>query len=137
MYRHTSRQFLKIFFEIYVLSFNLLENHILQYFSFAIELLCMHMRFLGWQWKQYRKLHHPSFWVCDNHCKSGCGGDLATYSHCNLAADVNHNGIQENGSLNGYHNGEINGVINGNHQNGLSNGVLANGHSEVNSCPFK
>lgn len=91
----------------------------------------------GWQWKQYRKLHHPSFWVCDNHCKSGCGGDLATYSYCNLAADVNHNGIQENGSLNGYHNGEINGVINGNHQNGLSNGVLANGHLEVNSCPFK
>ena len=99
---------------------------------------CVHIQCIsGWQWKQFRKLHHPSFWVCGDHCKSGCGGDLATYSHCNLAADVNHNDFQEHGSLNGHHNGEINGFINGNNQNGLTNGVSENGHSEVKSCPYK
>lgn len=100
---------------------------------------CIHIQFSisGWQWKQFRKLHHPSFWVCGNYCKSGSGGDLGTYSHCNLAADVNHNGIQEHYSLNGHHNGGINGIINGNHQYGLTNGVSANVHSEVKSCPYK
>jgi len=45
----------------------------------------------GWQWKQYRKSNHPTFWVCGNRCKSGCGSDLSAYSHCNLKTDVNHN----------------------------------------------
>ncbi|XP_022795566.1 uncharacterized protein LOC111334145 isoform X1 [Stylophora pistillata] len=72
----------------------------------------------GWKWKQFRKLHHPTFWVCGQKCKSGCGGDLATYSHCNLESDVNHN-------MNGHHNGFANGVANG-VANGFANGV-ANG----------
>ncbi|KAJ7357749.1 hypothetical protein OS493_023223 [Desmophyllum pertusum] len=115
----------------------------------------------GWQWKQFRKLHHPCFWVCGNGCKSGSGADLATYSHCNLATDVNHNmnghqNGESNGILNGnhhnglsngvgelndnHHNGLSNGVgeLNGNHHdNGLSNGVIMNGHSKVKECPYK
>ncbi|CAG5135894.1 unnamed protein product [Candidula unifasciata] len=38
----------------------------------------------GWMWVQYRQARHPSFWVCDQGCKSGCGADLASYSHCKL-----------------------------------------------------
>lgn len=76
----------------------------------------------GWKWKQFRKLHHPTFWVCGKKCKSGCGGDLATYSHCDLERDVNHN-------MNGHHNGVANGIANG-ITNGVANGLadgVANG----------
>ncbi|KAH9495393.1 hypothetical protein Btru_016361 [Bulinus truncatus] len=38
----------------------------------------------GWRWVQYRQALHPTFWVCNQGCKSGSGGDLATYSHCNI-----------------------------------------------------
>ncbi|XP_073227915.1 uncharacterized protein [Porites lutea] len=78
----------------------------------------------GWRWKQFRQIHHPSFWVCNNQCKSGCGSDLVTYSHCKLGmTDVNHNPLLGNGVLNGISNGSIN----GDHHDGFSNGVL-NGH---------
>ena len=69
-------------------------------------------------------MHHPCFWVCGNDCKSGCGSDLATYSHCNLKLDVNHNGLLKNGIMNGIHSGNSNGVTNGDHQDGLSNGFM-------------
>ena len=39
---------------------------------------------LGWKWVQFRCARHPTFWVCSEGCKSGCGADLASYSHCNL-----------------------------------------------------
>ena len=41
-------------------------------------------KLLGWQWVQFRQAKHPVFWVCDEGCKSGCGAELATYSHCNV-----------------------------------------------------
>ena len=82
------------------------------------------LSFQGWRWKQFRQIHHPSFWVCSNQCKSGCGSDLTTYSHCNLGlTDVNHNPLLGNGALNGVSNGSIN----GDHHDGFTNGVL-NGH---------
>ena len=49
---------------------------------------------LGWQWVEYRKARHPMFWVCDEGCKSGCGAELASYSHCNLHG----NGAHSNGA---------------------------------------
>ena len=36
----------------------------------------------GWKWKQFKQAKHPLFWVCADNCKSGCGGVLASYSHC-------------------------------------------------------
>jgi hypothetical protein len=36
----------------------------------------------GWRWAQYKQAKHPSFWVCPNNCKSGCGGAIKAYSHC-------------------------------------------------------
>ena len=36
----------------------------------------------GWEWVNLRQASHPIFWVCNEGCKTGCGGDLATYSHC-------------------------------------------------------
>jgi 5-histidylcysteine sulfoxide synthase len=38
----------------------------------------------GWKWVEFRCARHPTFWVCSEGCKSGCGADLSTYSHCNL-----------------------------------------------------
>ena len=42
-----------------------------------------HVR-LGWQWVQFRQARHPLFWVCGDGCKSNCGAELSSYSHCNL-----------------------------------------------------
>ena len=87
-------------------------------------------------------MHHPTFWVCGKKCKSGCGGDLATYSHCKEESDVNHNmNGHYNGVANGVANGIANGVANG-AVNGFANGVLngdhyANGDSEEMECPYK
>ena len=36
----------------------------------------------GWQWVQFKQAKHPLFWVCPMKCKSGCGGSISTYSHC-------------------------------------------------------
>ncbi|GFO10818.1 5-histidylcysteine sulfoxide synthase [Plakobranchus ocellatus] len=36
----------------------------------------------GWEWVQYRQARHPTFWICDQGCKSGCGADLAKETHC-------------------------------------------------------
>lgn len=41
----------------------------------------------GWKWKTYRQSTHPMFWICNNGCKSGCGSDLASYSHCSFSAN--------------------------------------------------
>ena len=65
----------------------------------------------GWSWKIYRQAQHPSFWVCDNGCKSGCGAALSNYSHCHFNDD----------QTDDYTNGHTNGV------NGPSSGV--NGHT--------
>lgn len=43
----------------------------------------------GWKWVQYREAIHPTFWVCNQGCKSGCGADLATYSHCHMTLNSN------------------------------------------------
>ncbi|XP_052271400.1 uncharacterized protein LOC127872113 [Dreissena polymorpha] len=53
----------------------------------------------GWHWRSFRESKHPMFWVCNSGCKSGCGTDLAAYSHCSLpeggvgetATDANYN----------------------------------------------
>ena len=36
----------------------------------------------GWQWVQFKQAKHPLFWVCPRNCKSGCGGKIENYSHC-------------------------------------------------------
>ena len=66
---------------------------------------------------------HPTFWVCQDGCKSRCGAALAGYSHCQppKGAETNNgtthntvNGIQSNGTSNGvtmHSNGTGNGVI--------------------------
>lgn len=41
----------------------------------------------GWKWVQFREAAHPCFWVCNQGCKSGCGADLASYSHCHFDDD--------------------------------------------------
>jgi len=43
----------------------------------------------GWRWVQFRQAKHPTFWVCDNGCKSGCGSTLNNYSHCQPESDQN------------------------------------------------
>ncbi|EDO38225.1 predicted protein [Nematostella vectensis] len=45
----------------------------------------------GWEWRSFRQARHPTFWVCDQACRSGCGADLQGYSHCSQASDVNSN----------------------------------------------
>ena len=30
----------------------------------------------GWRWKKFRDARHPTFWVCEEGCKSGCGSTL-------------------------------------------------------------
>lgn len=67
----------------------------------------------GWEWKTYRQSNHPMFWICDSGCKSGCGSDLASYSHCSLSVDEN-NGIS-NDSHETVANGNSDGVANGYH----------------------
>ncbi|RUS75386.1 hypothetical protein EGW08_016848, partial [Elysia chlorotica] len=51
----------------------------------------------GWKWVQYREARHPTFWVCDQGCKSGCGADLAKETHCppRLALTSGSNNIDE------------------------------------------
>ena len=36
----------------------------------------------GWEWVQFKQAKHPLFWVCPNGCKSGCGGKISSYTHC-------------------------------------------------------
>ena len=36
----------------------------------------------GWQWVQFKQAKHPLFWICPLGCKSGCGGQLASVTHC-------------------------------------------------------
>ena len=57
---------------------------------------CKHLT--GWKWVKYRQANHPTFWVCDEGCKSGCGADLAGYSHCNLAREGQNGTAGENGA---------------------------------------
>ncbi len=40
---------------------------------------------VGWKWRTFRGANHPAFWVCGEGCKSGCGAELASYSHCTVA----------------------------------------------------
>jgi 5-histidylcysteine sulfoxide synthase len=49
----------------------------------------------GWKWVEFRCARHPTFWVCSEGCKSGCGADLASHTHCNLP--------RENGTATKYH----------------------------------
>nr|QTC10020.1 conA [Conus imperialis] len=55
----------------------------------------------AWQWVQYRQARHPTFWVCEEGCKGGCGADLAAYSPC--APRENNNAMQNGfGHTNGF-----------------------------------
>ena len=109
----------------------------------------------GWQWKNFRQLNHPSFWVCSKGCKSGCGANLEGYSHCNLATDVNHNGLpsidmadstnMENGCRNATSNAMIspNGLVMNGQQHGKSIGcnewmsLETPVMNDVSKCPYK
>ena len=42
----------------------------------------------GWIWLQFRQAKHPTFWVCADGCKSGCGAELASYSHCKESVSI-------------------------------------------------
>ena len=50
------------------------------------------INYVGWRWAQFRQVKHPVFWVCHRNCKSNCGADLATYSHCTLPTSAGLNG---------------------------------------------
>ncbi len=50
---------------------------------------------LGWKWVEFRQAKHPTFWVCNKACKSGCGADLASYSHCQSDNNSSQNGTSE------------------------------------------
>ncbi|ESO92928.1 hypothetical protein LOTGIDRAFT_239568 [Lottia gigantea] len=43
----------------------------------------------GWQWKEFRQLVHPVFWVCTKGCNNGCGSNLSTISHCEAVDNNN------------------------------------------------
>ncbi|XP_076463054.1 uncharacterized protein LOC143295308 [Babylonia areolata] len=43
----------------------------------------------GWQWLQFRQARHPTFWVCEQGCKGGCGADLAACSPCTPSENNN------------------------------------------------
>ncbi|XP_041360130.1 ergothioneine biosynthesis protein 1-like isoform X1 [Gigantopelta aegis] len=55
----------------------------------------------GWQWLQLRQAKHPTFWICFEGCKSGCGYDLSTYSHCQLPSHDIVGKQEESGFQNG------------------------------------
>ncbi|XP_065904281.1 hercynine oxygenase-like isoform X2 [Dysidea avara] len=55
----------------------------------------------GWKWVTYCGANHPTFWVCQEGCKSRCGAALSSYSHCLPR-------VVENGHANGSMNGETN-----------------------------
>ena len=73
----------------------------------------------GWKWVKFCEAKHPTFWVCQDGCKSRCGAALAGYSDCqpSKGAETNnsttHNGIQSNGASDGA-------IL---HSNGTGNGV--------------
>ena len=86
----------------------------------------------GWDWVQFKKAKHPLFWVCAQNCKSGCGGGIASHSHC-----------QEKyftlGEMDQLLNGETdqNG-FNGNHHNGDTFLTIdETGNHELKEFPFK
>lgn len=74
----------------------------------------------GWQWRTFRQSRHPTFWVCSHGCKSGCGDDLAAYSHCSISRTDD------------FRRGEAHPV----HRNGDDSPSLASGssNSSPNSC---
>ena len=73
----------------------------------------------GCKWMKFCQAKHPTFWVCQDSCKSRCGAALAGYLHCQPSkrAETNnsttHNGMQSNGASNGA-------IM---HSNGTGNGV--------------
>ena len=82
---------------------------------------------------EFRQASHPTFWVCEEKCKSGCGAALSSYSHCCRHDDGNGengaNGTDANGTdANGT---DANGTgTNGTGANGTdANGTDANGTS--------
>ncbi|KAI0220611.1 hypothetical protein LSAT2_027897 [Lamellibrachia satsuma] len=60
----------------------------------------------GWQWLQFRTAKHPTFWVCSEGCRAGCGGSLYSFSHCKPPEHIS-NG--HNSYCNGHSNVDCNG----------------------------
>ncbi len=61
----------------------------------------------GWQWRNFRKVNHPIFWVCTKGCVSNCGGVLAGYTHCDRGRNgqtSGRHGSSTTGTSNGYSN---------------------------------
>ncbi|XP_067893606.1 uncharacterized protein [Heterodontus francisci] len=65
----------------------------------------------GWEWRMFRQVQHPTFWVCTKGCKSGCGATLASYSHCQ--PDKVPKTSRETGCVEEPHSGNQNGYLNG------------------------
>ena len=65
----------------------------------------------GWKWVKFCKAKHPTFWVCQDGCKSRCGAALAGHSHCqpSKGAEID-NTTTHNGSVNGMQSNGTNGV---------------------------
>ncbi|XP_022105429.1 ergothioneine biosynthesis protein 1-like isoform X2 [Acanthaster planci] len=74
----------------------------------------------GWQWRNFRKVMHPIFWVCNKGCLSNCGAALAGYSHC-----------QE--WLNGEANGSSNNINSRNSSGGNGYIPASNGLQQINN----
>ncbi len=36
----------------------------------------------GWEWRSFKNVKHPKFWVCPRGCLSSCGSALSGCSHC-------------------------------------------------------
>ena len=65
--------------------------------------------FLGWKWVKFCEAKHPTFWVCQDGCKSRCGAALAGYSHCQPSKGAE----AHNGTAHSVVNGTVNGTVNG------------------------
>ena len=79
-----------------------------------VKVICMlQLMCSGWKWVKFCEAKHPTFWVCQDGCKSRCGAALAGYSHCQLSkgAETENNHTLSNGTTNGnISNGGINGM---------------------------
>lgn len=82
--------------------------------------MCTSIICLGWKWVKFCEAKHPTFWVCQDSCKSRCGAALANYSHCqpSKGMETENNHTMGKGIANGN-------ISNGNISNGGVNGGTA------------
>ena len=77
---------------------------------------------------EFRQARHPTFWVCEEGCKSGCGAALASHSHCSKTES-------SDGTTNGANGANLTDSSNGCNRTNGTNGVNttngANGNVET------